>query len=390
MASTEQINQAFQSLQSEVQTLRALLEQQQSTIQALQTRVTVAQPKPRLPDPKEFDGKPYRFDTWLPSIRAKLRVDGHAIGDSIAQFYYVYLNLEPSVQSTVLPQLAVAEASQSWDFETILSQLSRIYDNPNKTQEAGKKLLALKQGTDSIPYYIGKFETKLYEAAAQNWPDAQKILVFRNGLSHAIQDRLDQQINLPSDYPGFLRVVQQLSSRHSASTSGQHSAPGHYPITPRPNQPPVQRPSGDTMDLNTIEFNTIGFGGLSGTRARSISPAQRQSLRQKGKCVRCGSKDHWVAQCPQDPHRPSTPEQQFLQRNAAIRRQVFRPRPGSRLPPGPTIAPLYTSDGYTSEQEKKWMEEWENSHPDSDYVSSQDSDSDSIGSDLVRLQRGQL
>jgi hypothetical protein len=143
-----------------------LPEQQQSTIQALQTRA-VAQPKPRLPDPKGFDGKTYRFDTWLPSIRAKLRVDSQAISDSVAQFYYVYLNLEPTVQSTVLPQLVEAEASQSWDFETILSQLTRIYDNPNKTQEAGRKLLALKQGTDSIAYYVGKFETKLYEAAAQ-------------------------------------------------------------------------------------------------------------------------------------------------------------------------------------------------------------------------------
>ena len=98
-------------MQLEVQTLHALLKQQQSTIQALQTR-PVGQLKPRLPDPKEFDGKTYRFDTWLPLIRAKLRVDGHAIGDSIAQFYYIYLNLEPSIQSTVLPQLAVAKASQ--------------------------------------------------------------------------------------------------------------------------------------------------------------------------------------------------------------------------------------------------------------------------------------
>ena len=114
MASTEQqlneARQAFWSIQSEVQTLRALLEQQQSTIQALQTR-TVAYPKPRLPDPKEFDGKAFRYDTWLPSIRAKLRVDGQAIGDAVAQFYYVYLNLEPLVQSTVLLQLVAAEAT---------------------------------------------------------------------------------------------------------------------------------------------------------------------------------------------------------------------------------------------------------------------------------------
>ena len=41
----------------------------------------------------------------------------------------------------------------------------------------------------------------------------------------------------------------------------------------------------------------------------------------------------------------------------------------------------------TSEQERKWMEEWENSRYDPD----EDSDnSDSVGSDLVRLQKGQL
>ena len=101
----------------------------------------------------------------MPSIRAKLRVDGLAIGDSITQFYYVYLNLEPSVQSTVLPQLTAAETAQEWDYESILSQLTRIYDNPNKAQDARRRLLALRQGDNSIAYYIAQFETKLYEAA---------------------------------------------------------------------------------------------------------------------------------------------------------------------------------------------------------------------------------
>jgi hypothetical protein len=51
----------------------------------------------------KFDGKAYRFDTWLPAIKAKLRVDGVALGDSIAQFYYIYDRLELIVQSIVLP-----------------------------------------------------------------------------------------------------------------------------------------------------------------------------------------------------------------------------------------------------------------------------------------------
>ena len=42
-----------------------------------------------LPTPTKFDGKPYRFKTWLPTIKAKMRVDRTSIGEDIARFYYV-------------------------------------------------------------------------------------------------------------------------------------------------------------------------------------------------------------------------------------------------------------------------------------------------------------
>jgi hypothetical protein len=84
-------------------TLQTQITQLQSEIQLLRSH---SRPKPALPDPEKFNGSAHRFDTWLPSVRAKLRVDGMAIGDSIAQFYYVFLNLESHVQAMVLPQLA--------------------------------------------------------------------------------------------------------------------------------------------------------------------------------------------------------------------------------------------------------------------------------------------
>jgi len=65
-----------------------------------------------LPDPAKFDGKAYYFNTWLPAIKAKIRVDRAALGDSIAQFYYIYNRLEPTVQSIVLPQLARAKEDE--------------------------------------------------------------------------------------------------------------------------------------------------------------------------------------------------------------------------------------------------------------------------------------
>ena len=61
------------------------------------TSINPRKPKPSLPDLEKFNGKTYKFNTWLPAIRAKLRIDNLAIGDSTAQFYYVYSNLENNI-----------------------------------------------------------------------------------------------------------------------------------------------------------------------------------------------------------------------------------------------------------------------------------------------------
>jgi hypothetical protein len=89
---------------------RAAITTLQAELQELRNELLRrGKPRSSLPDPEKFNGQSYKFDTWLPSIKAKLRVDGEAIGDSIAQFYYIYLNLDSHVQAMVLPQLAQAE-----------------------------------------------------------------------------------------------------------------------------------------------------------------------------------------------------------------------------------------------------------------------------------------
>jgi Retrotransposon gag protein len=279
----------LQGLRAAVAELQAEVRRQRDEILLL--RSIKPKPKSSLPDPEKFSGQPHKFDTWLPSIKAKLRVDGEAIGDTVAQFYYVYLNLESHIQAMVLPQLHQAEESQVWDYTTIFDQLIRVYDNPNKVQEAEDKLLALKQGTDSIPAYVAKFERVLYEARGQNWPDVNKISTFRNGLNSIIRSRLAQQLNLPRKYPDFVRVVQQLAGRTSqAPTSGNSngSGPGNH-----------NHHHGEPMEIGSI--NAIHVSS-SPQRARSISPTLRGQYRLQGRCVRCGSYDHWVQSCPLQPY----------------------------------------------------------------------------------------
>lgn len=238
-------------IQTTLAELQAELQRQRDEITFLRSIISTqasAKPKASLPDPEKFNGQAHKFDTWLPSIRAKLQVDGQAIGNAIAQFYYVYLNLDSHVQAMVLPQLSQADET-SYDYHTILDQLLRVYDNPNKVQEAEDKLYALKQGADSLHVYTAKFERVLYEARGQDWPDVNKISTFRNGLNTTLRNRLAQQLNLPSKYSDFVRIVQQLAGRSSSSipapqphVSSTSHGNGHH--------------HGEPMDLNAI--TTIG------------------------------------------------------------------------------------------------------------------------------------
>ena len=76
----EQITNAITKLQAEVQ-------RQRDKITFLRTIITTTKPshKPKasLPDPEKFSRQAHKFDTWLPSIKAKLRVDSEAISDPI-------------------------------------------------------------------------------------------------------------------------------------------------------------------------------------------------------------------------------------------------------------------------------------------------------------------
>jgi hypothetical protein len=216
----------------------------------------------------------------------------------------------------VLPQLGQAEELQQWDFTTILDQLARVYNNPNKVQEAEDKLLTLKQGTDSLPTYVAKFERVLYEARGQNWPDVNKISAFRNGLNSTIHGRLAQQLNLPRKYTEFIRVVQQLAGRSFTSSSSSSTGPSSSALHL------LNARNGEPIDLSTVDIGTISFNtpapqkttilrrptntpppaSPSSLRARLISPQCREQYRSQGRCVRCGSGMHWVTDCPLQPY----------------------------------------------------------------------------------------
>ena len=195
--------------------------------------------------------------------------------------------------------------------------------------------------------YIAKFERLLYEAKGHNWSHNRKITAFRFGLNSTIKNRLAQQLELPDKYSKFLRVVQKLSSR-----SGSSFVPASNQVQTHDPRPSNAR-QGEPMDLSTLDIGAFDLepwpkpkhkeltdrriSGMTtpsdvelnamlfkdGTHfddpkparkqmarripaspqppsSRSSSPA-RQSYKEQGACLRCGSYDHWLADCDAPP-----------------------------------------------------------------------------------------
>jgi hypothetical protein len=91
----DELNQSFGKT---INTLCAKLD----TIKSSNKSCPPRHPRPSLPDLDKFTSSVLNFDTWLPFMKAKLHINNKAISDLVTQFYYVYLNLDSSIQAMVL------------------------------------------------------------------------------------------------------------------------------------------------------------------------------------------------------------------------------------------------------------------------------------------------
>lgn len=261
-----QDNQWAQAANPRERQMLAMINELREEVKSLRSSRTRA--RQVLPEPERFSGRAEDWDTWAMTMQAKLRIDKDAIGNEEAQFYYVYSSLDSRVQGLILNFVRHSQEQEEWRPEALLDQLNRIYEDPNKVKKAGQKLMELRQGTMAVASYVPQFEKALYEARAGNWPDDAKITTLVGGLNKNTRQRIDHQVSTPTDYNGFVRMLQALGSKFGTSYESESNAMEWEPVT-----------------LSPVKT------------APSVTMEQRQQWRAQGKCVRCGSGKHWVKDC---------------------------------------------------------------------------------------------
>ncbi|KAK3950338.1 hypothetical protein QBC32DRAFT_376598 [Pseudoneurospora amorphoporcata] len=237
-----------------------------------------SQPKPVLSHLDKFSGDKKDLDTWIYTAESKLHVDGRAISDLEAQFYYLYSSLSPSVRRTLF---AFAQSSPAnWTPAQLLEKLRVNYGEVNQDKKAGLELLSLKQKSrESISSFLVRFEEVLYRAKANTWPDQALINSLMSSLNNEWLRRLQEKPEYPDSYSDLCSYLRKLD----ANTFLGSSAPANHGA--------AYENGGEPMHIDATRVRPGGS---------RIGPSkeQRNAWKKQGKCAACGSPDHWARECP--------------------------------------------------------------------------------------------
>ena len=120
----------------------------------------------------------------------------------------------------VIPFAKRASQIRQYNLNGLLNYLKKYYTDPDANQRALERLRQIRQG-DNKPFaaFLPRFEQELIESDGTAWPDYFKISYLEKTLNAKITGYLITINPDRQNYPDFIRVIQQPSSRLQAFNS---------------------------------------------------------------------------------------------------------------------------------------------------------------------------
>jgi hypothetical protein len=90
-----------------------------------------------LPPASKFNGEDKTlFSGWVMELKAKLAIDGKAIGDEQAQFYYIFTRLEGKAKIRMEAWTQQRLESYSWSVTAFFHELDRVFRDSRQIERA--------------------------------------------------------------------------------------------------------------------------------------------------------------------------------------------------------------------------------------------------------------
>lgn len=253
-------------------------------------------PKERLPLLREFGGKRADWEEWHLAATLKIRADGKAIGGEGDHFDYLVSRLTGDAAKATHAFALEKIKDGTGSSESLISYLSRLYDDPNREARAIQALHDMRQGdNEAFGPFITKFETTLANAGGGRYDDGQRIAYLRNALNYELRNRLIGN-KPPSDWSSYVAFLQTIDSELQALQIGRRHAP---PTAAAKKTTLGDITTAEPMDWEpTAPITSNQMVVRNGRHAKWVSEATITFRKQRGLCLRCGHQGHMIRDCP--------------------------------------------------------------------------------------------
>ena len=107
-----------------------------------------------------------------------------------------------------------------YDANGLLNYLKECYTDPDASQRALERLRRIRQGDNELfAAFLPRFKRELMESDNAVWPNYFKVSYLKKALNTKIASCLITLNPDRQNYPNFIRVIQQTSSRLQAFNS---------------------------------------------------------------------------------------------------------------------------------------------------------------------------
>lgn len=244
-----------------------------------------------LPDPPKFTGIRKEYAAWSQQMRSKISLDAYFYPDRRSVWYLINACLGTGPQQVVSTFYAAGGPGGSYDSAAFMEYLDRTYKDSNLQSRAANNLRTLRQGeSQSLASFLPKFEQALADSGGAAWPDSAKITYLEGALNSRLQHSL-VAADLPDDYHGWLRKVQDVAGRLQRVTSAHR---GNAVTTSVTSQEPLRDQDGDQPITGVNRINKAA----KKQRLRNDSVSSTETYTETRMCFGCGKKGHLRRNCP--------------------------------------------------------------------------------------------